>query len=106
MAQALEGKTIDVGELCSTQPDIIVNDWVVLLQDDKQTQPADNIAPLVRNDYLAKDRQGGVREAPQRRVGQDGHRDAGRPRTSRSSVDKKDIAAVAKAWLKAKGLVK
>ena len=53
MAQALLGKTIDVAELCSTQPDIIVNGWVVL-QDDKQTQPADNIAPLVRNDYLAK----------------------------------------------------
>ena len=53
MAQALLGKTIDVGELCSTQPDIAVNNWVVL-QDDKQTQPADNIAPLVRNDYLAK----------------------------------------------------
>ena len=53
MAQALLGKTIDVGELCSTQPDIAVNGWVVLA-DDKQTQPADNIAPLIRNDYLAK----------------------------------------------------
>ena len=53
MAQALLAKTIDVGELCSTQPDIAQNGWVVL-QDDKATQPADNIAPLVRNDYLAK----------------------------------------------------
>ncbi len=34
MAQALLGKTIDVAELCSTQPDIAVNGWVVL-QDDK-----------------------------------------------------------------------
>ena len=48
-----QGGTIDVGELCSTQPDIVVNDFV-LLQDDKQTQPADNISPLVRNDFLAK----------------------------------------------------
>ena len=49
MAQALVNKTIDVAELCSTQPDIAVNGFVVLA-DDKQTQPADNIAPLVRND--------------------------------------------------------
>ena len=30
MADALKNKTIDVGELCSTQPDIIVNGWVLL----------------------------------------------------------------------------
>ena len=53
MADALKASTIDLGELCSTQPDILVNGFV-LLQDDKQTQPADNIAPLVRNDFLAK----------------------------------------------------
>lgn len=53
MAQALLNKTIDVAELCSTQPDIAKNGWVVL-QDDKHTQPADNIAPLIRDDYLAK----------------------------------------------------
>ena len=53
MADALTAKTIDVGELCSTQPDIIVNGWV-LLADDKNTAPAQNISPLVRNDYLAK----------------------------------------------------
>ena len=49
MADALTAGTIDVGELCSTQPDIAKNGWVVLT-DDKHTQPADNIAPLVRND--------------------------------------------------------
>jgi osmoprotectant transport system substrate-binding protein len=53
MADALRNGTIDVGELCSTQPDIIVNGWVILT-DDKQTQPADNIAPIVRNDLLDK----------------------------------------------------
>ena len=53
MADALKNETIDVAELCSTQPDIIVNGWV-LLEDDKHTQPADNVAPIVRNDYLAK----------------------------------------------------
>ncbi len=79
MAQALKGKTIDVAELCSTQPDIAVNGWVVL-EDDKQTQPADNIAPLVRNDLLAKlADKAGVREDPQRRLGHDGHGDPDRP---------------------------
>jgi osmoprotectant transport system substrate-binding protein len=51
MADALKNGTIDVAELCSTQPDIIVNGWV-RLEDDAQTQPADHIAPLVRNDLL------------------------------------------------------
>ncbi len=68
MAQALDGKTIDVAELCSTQPDIIVNGFA-LLQDDKQTQPADNIAPLVRDDLLAKlSDKAGFSRHPQRRV--------------------------------------
>ena len=52
MAEALLSKTVDVAELCSTSPEIITNGWVVL-EDDKQTQPADNIAPIVRNDLLA-----------------------------------------------------
>lgn len=51
MAAALLNKTVDVAELCSTGPEIITNGWVVL-EDDKQTQPAENIAPLVRNDLL------------------------------------------------------
>lgn len=53
MAEALRNETIDVAELCSTQPDILVNGWVVL-EDDQATQPADNVAPVVRNDLLAK----------------------------------------------------
>ncbi|MEA2673831.1 MAG: osmoprotectant transport system substrate-binding protein [Chloroflexota bacterium] len=107
MAQALLGKTIDVGELCSTQPDIAVNGWVVL-QDDKQTQPADNIAPLVRNDLLAKlsatdktafekllnDISAALDTATLTDLGK------------QVNVDKKDIAAVAKAWLQSKNFVK
>jgi len=104
MAQALLGKTIDVAELCSTQPDIAVNGWVVL-QDDKATQPADNIAPLVRNDYLAK-----VDKTAFEKILNDVSAkmdtatltDLGK----QVSVDKKDIAAVAKSWLQANGFVK
>jgi osmoprotectant transport system substrate-binding protein len=51
MADALRTGTIDVAELCSTQPDILVNSWVVL-EDDLATQPADNVAPIVRDSLL------------------------------------------------------
>lgn len=53
MAGALEGNAIDVAWLCSTQPIIAVNGWVVL-EDDLDTQPAENLAPVVRNDWLAQ----------------------------------------------------
>jgi osmoprotectant transport system substrate-binding protein len=103
MADALKNKTIDLGELCSTQPDILVNGFVVL-QDDKATQPADNIAPLVRNDLLSK-----VDKAAFEKILNDVSAkmdtatltDLGK----QIAVDKKDIAAVAKLWLKDAGLV-
>src|SRR4051794_66207 len=53
MDDALSAKTVDVAELCSTGPEIITNGWV-RLEDDKMTQPADAIAPVVRNDFLSK----------------------------------------------------
>jgi osmoprotectant transport system substrate-binding protein len=104
MAQALAGKTIDVGELCSTQPDIIVNNFV-LLQDDKQTQPAENIAPLVRNDLLAK-----TDKAAFSKILNDVSAKMDTPTLTdlgkQIAVDKKDIPVVAKAWLQANGFVK
>jgi osmoprotectant transport system substrate-binding protein len=53
IAQALANKAIDVAELCTTQA-AIVQFGFVLLEDDKKSQPAENIAPVVRNDYLSK----------------------------------------------------
>ncbi len=103
MVQALKGKTIDVGELCSTQPDILVNGWVVL-QDDKHTQPADNIAPLVRNDLLGKlsDKAGfeAILNAVSAAMDTSTLTELGKE----VSVDNKDIATVAKSWLQSKGL--
>jgi osmoprotectant transport system substrate-binding protein len=52
MALALNTSKIDVAELCTTQPDIPRFNFV-LLQDDKQSQSADNIAPVLRKDLLA-----------------------------------------------------
>jgi len=106
MVQALTSKTIDVGELCSTQPDIAVNGWVVL-QDDKSTQPADNIAPLIRNDYLAK-LSAADKDAFEKILNDVSAKmdtatllDLGK----QNQVDKKDIPVIAKAWLKANGFV-
>ena len=104
MVQALSGKTSDVGELCSTQPDIKINGSVAL-DDDKGTQPAENIVPLVRNDLLTKL---GTNADAFKKVLNDVSAaldsttldDLGK----QISVDKKDIAAVAKAWLQSKSL--
>lgn len=51
VAIALNEGAIDVAELCSTQPDIERFNFV-LLEDDLQTQPAENIAPVVRQEFL------------------------------------------------------
>jgi osmoprotectant transport system substrate-binding protein len=53
LADALAGEAVDFGWLCSTQPAIAQNGFVVL-EDDLDTQPAENLAPVVRNDFLAK----------------------------------------------------
>jgi osmoprotectant transport system substrate-binding protein len=101
MADALKAGTIDVAELCSTQPDIIVNGWV-LLDDDKHTQPADNVAPIVRNDYLAKvDKTSFEKILNDVSAKIDTHTLA--ELYKEVAVDKKDPSAVASAWLKANG---
>ena len=104
MADALKNTTIDVAELCSTQPDILVNGWVVL-QDDKNTQPADNISPIVRNDYLAK-----VDKASFEKLLNDVSAQIDTATLAELykevSVDKKDPKDVAATWLKSKGFVK
>lgn len=104
MAGALKAKTIDVAELCSTQPDILVNGWV-LLADDKATQPADNISPLVRNDFLAK-----TDKTAFSKILNDLSAKITTPILAdlykQVAVDKKDIKDVASTWLKAQGIVK
>ena len=49
----VEGDAIDVAWLCSTQPVIAQNGWLVL-EDDLKTQPPGNLAPVVRDDLLAQ----------------------------------------------------
>jgi osmoprotectant transport system substrate-binding protein len=105
MADALKAGTIDVAELCSTGPEILVNGWV-RLEDDKHTQPADAIAPIVRNDLLAK--------VGDKAVFQKLFDDASAKIDTATladlykqvAVDKKDTNVVASTWLKAQGLIK
>jgi osmoprotectant transport system substrate-binding protein len=103
MGDALKAKTIDVAELCSTGPEIIVNGWV-RLDDDKKTQPADAIAPVVRNDYLAK-----VDKAAFQKILDDVSAKIDTPTMAdlykQVAIDKKDLRNVASAWLKANGFV-
>jgi osmoprotectant transport system substrate-binding protein len=105
MADALKAGTIDVAELCSTGPEIIVNGWV-RLEDDKKTQPADAIAPIVRNDLLAKVGDKAVFQ----KLFDDVSAKIDTPTLAdlykQVAVDKKDTKEVASTWLKAQGLIK
>jgi osmoprotectant transport system substrate-binding protein len=103
MADALLNKTIDIAELCSTSPEIIVNDWV-RLEDDKQTQPADHIAPLVRNDLLA-----GVERTKFEKTLNDVSALIDTDTLAQLyydvTIEKKDLAVVARDWLRSVGIV-
>ena len=104
MADALTAGTIDVAELCSTDPLIITEGWV-RLEDDKQTQPADNLAPLVRTAYLNSV---GDKAAFQKLL-DDVSAKIDTPTLGdlykQVTIDKKDAKDVASAWLKAQGII-
>jgi osmoprotectant transport system substrate-binding protein len=103
MDDALTNKTVDVAELCSTGPEIITNGWV-RLEDDKTTQPADAIAPIVRNDFLAKtDKTAFSKLLDDVSAKIDTSTLA--ELYKEVSVDKKDIKDVARAWLQANGFL-
>ena len=104
MADALKNHTVDVAELCSTQPDILVNGWVVLT-DDLHTQPADNMAPIVRNDYLAKLSDKAAFEKILNDVSALIDTATLADLYKQVDVDHKDLADVARTWLQSKGFV-
>jgi osmoprotectant transport system substrate-binding protein len=103
MATALQGGAIDVAEFCSTQPAIAQFGFVVL-EDDKGTQPAENLAPLVRDDYLAKV----DAEAFKKLLNDASAKITTEALTTMGvevAVDQKDVEEVAKAFLQANGLL-
>jgi osmoprotectant transport system substrate-binding protein len=102
MATALQGKAIDVAELCSTQPAIVQFGFVVL-EDDKKTQPAENIAPIVRDDYLAKVDATAFQallDAASAKVTTEALTEMGKE----VAIDQKDVKDVAAAFITAQGL--
>lgn len=104
MAQALNDGGVDVAELCSTQPDIERFGFVVL-EDDKQTQPADAIAPVFRGEWL--DQAGGAETLA---AILDPVSDAMDTETLielnvRVGLDQEDFDAVATDWLTENGLL-
>jgi osmoprotectant transport system substrate-binding protein len=109
IAAALEGKAVDVGELCSTQPVISASTvGLVALQDDKATQPAENLAPIVRDDFLAKlsadDKKAftALLDGVSAKLTTDALLKLG----VAHEIDKKDVAEIAKSFLKDNGLLK
>jgi len=105
MAEALKSKGVDFAWLCSTQP-AIAQFGFVALEDDKNTQPAENMTALVRDDLLAKV---GDKAAFGKRLD-----DVLRLLTTEEltalgvkvAVEQQDVADVAKAFLTENGLLK
>ena len=103
MAQALQSKAIDIAELCSTQPAIVQFSFK-LLEDDKKTQPAENLAAVVRNDYLAKTDKAAFQaliDAVTTKLTTEELTKLG----VAVQVDHKDVPVAAKDWLTAMGLL-
>ena len=100
---ALDGKQIDVGLLFTSDPTIVAKSFV-LLDDDKHLQLSDNIAPVVRDDLLAKD--DGTIKKLLNSISAKLSQDELNGMNKQVSVDKTDPKAVAKAWLQKQGLIK
>src|SRR5256714_12670227 len=100
---ALEGKQIDVGLLFTSDPSIVAKN-LVLLDDDKHLQLADNIAPVVRNALLQKD--DGTLKRLLNSISSKLTQPELNDMNKQVAVDKKDSKAVAAAWLKKQGLIK
>jgi len=96
---ALQNGDIDVARMFTTQGVIDARGWVVL-DDDKELSPAQNLVPIVRKDVLT----GRIRSALNAVSAQ--LTTAELQRLNRQvGVDKRDPAAVARDWVKEKGLV-
>lgn len=100
---ALDGKQIDLGLLFTSDPGIVAKGFV-LLEDDKHLQLSDNIAPVVRDDLLAKD--DGTIKKLLNSISAKLSQDELNGMNKQVSVDKKDPKDVARDWLKKQGLIK
>ena len=100
---ALKGGQVDVGLLFTSDSTIAVNNFV-LLEDDKHLQLSDNIAPVVRNDLLAKapsDFKSIINSIASKLTTAELT-----AMNKQNDIDKTDPKAIASAWLKKMGLIK
>lgn len=102
MATALNEGGIGVAELCTTQADIAKFNFV-LMQDDQKLIPAQNVAPVVRNDLLAAAPDDF--EATLNAVSAKLTTDELTKLNVRVSVNQESIESVATQWLADQGLV-
>jgi osmoprotectant transport system substrate-binding protein len=99
---ALDSGDIDVGLLFTTDPAISLKS-LVLLDDDKHLQLADNVAPVVRSDILTKgaDAKTLLNSVTSKLTTPDLT-----DMNKQVGIDHKDAKDVAQAYLKAKGIIK
>ncbi len=99
MKAALQSGAIDVAELGSLDPDLAVKPWVVL-QDDKNLQPAGNFVPLVRKEAATDELRALLDPVTASLTDDDMIGMIGQIQN-----DQKDVADVAAAFIQAKSLI-
>ena len=102
IATALNDGVVDVAELCSTQPDI-ERFGFVRLEDDLQTQPAENLAPVINQEKL--DELGGDFADVLNNVSAQMTTEDLTSLGVQVAVEQRDVAEVATEWLTDKGLI-
>jgi osmoprotectant transport system substrate-binding protein len=98
---ALDSGDVDVGLLFTTDPAIVLKNYV-LLDDDKHLQLADNIAPVIRNDILTR---GPDSRTLLNNVSAKLTTSEMTDMVKQVGIDHKDAKDVANAYLKAKALI-
>ena len=96
---ALKNGDIDVARMFTTQGAIDENGWVVL-EDDKNHIPAQNLIPVIRSDSQTPEIEAVLNELSAALS-----TEALTKLNAKVGVDKMDPEAVAEAWLKAEGLI-
>jgi osmoprotectant transport system substrate-binding protein len=96
---AIESGAVDVGELFSLSSVITEKGWVVL-EDDKELQPAGNFVPLIRNDVLTDEIATLINGVTTQLT-----TDEMLALVVRVEIDKEDVAAVATDFLTQNGLL-
>jgi osmoprotectant transport system substrate-binding protein len=96
---ALRGGDIDIALLFTSDADIAAEEWV-LLEDDEELQPAENLLPAIREDKVTP----GV-EAALEAVSSELTTEELTELNRQNSIDGESPADVAKAWLEDKGIL-